>query len=455
MFDVWKNVLEEIKKEVSTESFTTFLQKTTLISTDDGVIKIGVPNVFMQTNVKKKFDKNIRDALSHNGIEVKSTEYIIADNANKISKRPREVVSIEDIRQNTSSRRTVVSNKPKTLASTGLVPEYTFSNFTVGTNNDVAVYTAKIVVDDPGGKRNPFFLYGKSGVGKTHLIQAIGNELLRKNPNLKILYTPINHFYSDFTAAIRNKNPDSWKAKYENLDVLIVDDFQQITGKDKSQVEFFNLFNDMFLAKHQVIVASDRLPEEIRDVDVRLASRLTQNGAYDIQLPSFEDKCAILQAKAEFEGIDIEPEAIEYIAENVKTNVRDLNREFQQLLAYADMRGMTPLQIINSGYSNPTTAASKRTTTAKKIIDRTAKFYEMDTKTMLSKSRVANICNARQVAMYLMSNELNLSTNEIASELGLKDHTTVMNGFKSINKKMKMNFKLREDINMLRDKIYE
>ena len=141
------------------------------------------------------------------------------------------------------------------------------SNFIIGTNNDVAVYTAKIVVDDPGGKRNPFFLYGKTGVGKTHLIQAIGNELLRKNPNLKILYTPINHFYSDFTAAIRNKNPDSWKAKYENLDVLIVDDFQQITGKDKSQVEFFNLFNDMYLSKRQVIVASDRLPEEIRDVD--------------------------------------------------------------------------------------------------------------------------------------------------------------------------------------------
>ena len=454
MFDVWKNILEEIKKDVSTEKFTTFLQKTTLISTDDGEIKIGVPNIFMQTNVRKNFDKNIRAALLNHGIEVKSTEYVISDNANKINKKPREV-SIDELKQTTTKRRTVVSNSVKMPAKTGLVPEYTFNNFVVGTNNDMAVYTAKAVIDDPGGKRNPFFLYGKSGVGKTHLIQAVGNELLRKNPDLKILYVPINHFYSDFIAAIRSRNPDSWRTKYENLDVLIIDDFQQITGKDKSQVEFFNLFNDMYLSKRQVIIASDRLPEEIKDVDVRLASRLTQNGAYDIQLPSFEDKCAILQAKAEFEGKNIEPEAIEYIAENVKTNIRDLNREYEQLLAFADLRGVTPLQIINSGYAGPSATTKKRTTTAKKIINQTAKLYEMDIKTMLSKSRVAHICNARQVAMYLMKNELGLSTTQIATELELKDHTTVMNGFRSIEKKMKMNFKLREDINILRDKIYE
>jgi chromosomal replication initiator protein len=236
---------------------------------------------------------------------------------------------------------------------------------------------------------------------------------------------------------------------------LIVDDFQQITGKDKSQVEFFNLFNDMYLSKRQVIIASDRLPEEIKDVDVRLASRLTQNGAYDIQLPSFEDKCAILQAKADFTGADIEQEAIEYIAENVKTNVRDLNSEYEKLMALAELRGVTPLQIINNGYSRPSISSSKRTTTPKKIIDKTARFYEMSVTTMLSKSRVANIKNARQVAMYLLQNELGLSTTKTAMELGMKDHTTVMNGVKRINNEMKLNFKLREDINTLREKIYE
>ena len=452
MFDVWKNVLEELKKSISSEQFNAFFQKTSLISISGGEIQIGVPNAFMQINIKKKYDKNIREALTHNNIEVKSVEYIITE-TNKVKKKAREVVSIEDIKPQKS--RTYISNSPNKNSDTGLSRDYTFDNFIVGTNNDLAVYTAKTVVDDPGGKRNPFFLYGKSGVGKTHLIQAIGNELLKKRPGLKILYTPISHFYTDFITAIRSKNPDSWKTKYENLDVLIIDDFQLISGKDASQVEFFNLFNDMYLSKRQVIVASDRLPEEIKDVDVRLASRLTQNGAYDIQLPGYEDKCAILQAKAEYDGVEIEPQAIEYIAENVKTNIRDLNAEYEKLVAFAELRGMTPLEIINSGFSKPSFSSARKNTTTKKIIDKTAKYYEMSTETMLSKSRVAHIKNARQVAMYLLQNELHLSTTRTASELGLKDHTTVMNGVKRINNEMKMNFKLREDINILREKIYE
>lgn len=451
MFDVWKNILEELKKSISSEQFNAFFQKTSLVSVDDGEIKIGVPNSFMQINIKKKYDKNIREALKHNNIEVKDVEYVITETG-KVKKKAREVVSVDTIK---SKRTTYISNSPAKSVSTGLSKDYTFDNFVVGTNNDLAVYTAKTVVDDPGGKRNPFFLYGKSGVGKTHLIQAIGNELLKKNPNLKILYTPINHFYSDFISAIRSKNPDSWREKYENLDVLIVDDFQLIAAKDKSQVEFFNLFNDMYLSKRQVIVASDRLPDEIKEVDVRLASRLTQNGAYDIQLPGYEDKCAILQAKAEYDGVEIEQQAIEYIAENVKTNIRDLNALYEKLVAFAELRGMTPLEVINSGFSRPSSVSSRKTTTAKKIISKTAKFYEMSTETMLSKSRVANIKNARQVAMYLLQNELHLSTTKTAAELGMKDHTTVMNGVRRINSEMKMNFKLREDINILREKIYE
>lgn len=451
MFDVWKNVLEEIKKDISSEKFNTFLKRTTLISTENGDIKIGVPNSFMQVNIKKNFDKNIREALTHNNIEVNSTDYIIADTNTKVT-RSREITVGDTKRVQKSTRPFLSNNIDKN--KNGLVPEYTFDSFVVGTNNDLATLIAKEVVKDPGGKRNPFFVYGKSGVGKTHLVQAVGNEILKNNPNLNILYVPINNFYSDFIASIKYNKPELF-TKYKNLDVLIVDDFQLIQGREKSQEEFFNLFNDMYLNKRQVIVTSDRMPDEIKTVDPRLASRLTQNGAYDIQLPSFEDKCAILQAKADFTGADIEQEAIEYIAENVKTNVRDLNSEYEKLMALAELRGVTPLQIINNGYSRPSISSSKRTTTPKKIIDKTARFYEMSVTTMLSKSRVANIKNARQVAMYLLQNELGLSTTKTAMELGMKDHTTVMNGVKRINNEMKLNFKLREDINTLREKIYE
>lgn len=458
MFDVWKNVLESLKQQISHEKFVTYLQKTSLENVEDGVAKIGVQNIFMQINVRKNFDTLIIKALNDNGLKVKSTEYVVQNNTNRVRKS-REV-SIKDIINNTKQKpknnRVIENNPPIRLSlSTGLIPEYTFDNFVVGTNNDVAVFTAKAVVDDPGGKRNPFFLYGKSGVGKTHLVQAIGNELLKKNPKLKILYTPINRFYADFIDSIKSKKPEAFSKKYNHLDVLIVDDFQMIIGKEKSQEEFFNLFNEMYLSKRQVIVTSDRLPDEIKDLDVRLSSRLTQAGAFDIQLPSFEDKCAILQAKAEFNNHEIEREAIEYIAENVKTNIRDLNSEYEKLLTFAELRNMTPLEIINSGYANSSPSVRRNSTTPKKIIDKVAKYYEMPVSTMLSKSRVAHIKNARQVAMYLMQNELGLSTTKTARELGLKDHTTVMNGVKRINNEMKMNFKLREEIGTLRESIYD
>ncbi len=451
MFDVWNNVLEELKRDISPEKFATFLAQTTLISADDGDIKIGVKNVFMQVNVKKLFDKNIRNALKHNNIEVKDTTYIISDKNTKISK-PHEVISVEDIRR--KSTKPIVSNRLPEIPNNGLDSRYTFDTFIIGTNNDLAALIAKEVVEDPGGNRNPFFVYGKSGVGKTHLVQAIGNELYRRNSKLKILYTSISKFYSDFIDSIKFNKPELF-TKYKDLDVLIVDDFQLIQGKEKSQEEFFNLFNDMYLSKRQVIVTSDRMPEEIKTVDPRLASRLTQNGAYDIQIPSFEDKCAILRAKADFTGKDIEQEAIEYIAENVKTNVRDLFREYEKILAYAELHNTSPLEIINSGTVKTTTTSSRNTPTPKKIIEKTAKYYDLDIKTMLSKTRVAHIKNARQVAMYLLTKELGLSQPRVASELGFKDHTTVLNGIRRIEKEIKLNFKLREDINSLREKIYE
>jgi chromosomal replication initiator protein len=184
MFDVWKNVLEEIKKDISSEKFNTFLKRTTLISTKDGDIKIGVPNSFMQVNIKKNFDKNIREALTHNNIEVNSTDYIIADTNTKVT-RSREITVGDTKRVQKSTRPYLSNNIDKN--KNGLVPEYTFDSFVVGTNNDLATLIAKEVVKDPGGKRNPFFVYGKSGVGKTHLVQAVGNEILKNNPNLNIL----------------------------------------------------------------------------------------------------------------------------------------------------------------------------------------------------------------------------------------------------------------------------
>ena len=243
--------------------------------------------------------------------------------------------------------------------------------------------------------------------------------------------------------------------KFQALDCLIIDDFQFIMNKEKSQEEFFNIFNHLHQHGKQIIVTSDRLPSQIKSVDERLASRLTMGGAFDIQLPKFEDKCAILRAKAEFLGAEIEDEAIEYIAENVNTNIRDLEGEFSTILMMSDVRGLTPLELIKNGSVSVTRTTKLRPASAKRIVDKVAKFYNLSESELKSKSRVAHIKNARQVAMFLLSKELSMSTTKIALEVGVKDHTTVSHGIKKIETDLKLNFTLRDQIEEIKEKIYD
>ena len=452
MFDIWKNVMMEIEQEIPHSSFVTWFDGVSLVSIENKVAKISAPNPFKRKQLEVKYDKIIRTALANNNVDFESVEYI-QQATSSIKKRPREVdITVPEPRRVLPHSATI-----KEDAGTGLNSEYTLSNFVEGSNNDLAVSVAKSVIKEPGGRFNPFFLYGGPGLGKTHLVQAIGNELVRQNPNIKILYMPVNKFYSDFIAAIRKNNDmETFRKRFRKLDVLIIDDFQLIANKEKSQVEFFDIFNELYLKKKQIIVTSDRLPSEIETVDTRLASRLSSAGAIDMQLPSFEDKCAILRSKAEFMGVEIEDEAIEYLAENIKTNIRDLEGEFNKLLLFSEVRGMTPLETLRSGGYNSSTQSSRRhNLTAKQIIDKVAKFYDLSVAELKSKSRVSHIKNARQVAMYLLSDELSMSTPKIALEVGVKDHTTVMHGIKKIKEDLKNDFNFREQIKELRGKIYE
>lgn len=451
MYDVWQNVLAEIEQQISAANFSTWFQDTSLISTEDGVIKIGVKNSFYVKQLRARYYDIITNALKNNNITVNDLEFeVISTTKPKI--RPREINISEPIKNHIKNPSS--SNNQTNPLSNGLNSKYTLDNFIIGSNNELAVAAARSIINSPGTRYNPFFLYGGPGLGKTHLVQAIGNELLRNNPNYKIFYTPISHFYSDFIDAIQNGKGKEFNRKFQKLDCLIIDDFQLIVNKEKSQEEFFNTFNDLYQLNKQIIVTSDRLPSQIKTVDERLASRLTWAGAFDLQLPKFEDKCAILRAKAEFIGAEIEPEAIEYIAENVNTNIRDLEGEFSTILLMSEVRGLTPLQLIENGSVSVNRSSKLRPVSPKQIVDKVAKYYQLSTKEMCGKSRVANIKTARQVAMFILSKELNLSTNKIAAEVGVKDHTTVMHGIKKIEKDLKLNFTLRDQIEEIKGKIY-
>ena len=451
MYNVWENVLAEIEQKVSPANFSTWFKDTTLLSASDDHVIIGVKNSFFVKQLRSKFLDLITDALKKNGIEFTTIDFEVSSTS-KPKVRSREVTTTD------SSLGDRIKPLKKSLdtksISNGLNSKYTLDSFVIGSNNDLAVSAAKSIIDAPGTRYNPFFLYGGPGLGKTHLVQAIGNELLRRDPSLKILYTPISHFYSDFIDAIQNGKGKEFNRKFEKLDCLIIDDFQFIVGKEKSQEEFFNIFNDLYQLNKQIIVTSDRLPSQIKTVDERLASRLTMGGAFDLQLPKFEDKCAILRAKAELMGADIEPEAIEYIAENVNTNIRDLEGEFSTILLMSEVRGLTPLELIQNGSASISRSNKLRPISGKQVVEKVAKYYNLPVKEMCGKSRVANIKTARQVAMFILSKELSMSTTKIATEVGVKDHTTVMHGIKKIESDLKLNFSLRDQIEEIKEHIY-
>ena len=451
MYDVWQNTLAEIEQQLSPANFSTWFQDTTLLSTKGGHIKIGVKNTFYVKQLRNRYYNIISTVLQNNRVNVVDISFEVKSPV-KSKVRSREVTNSPLVERIKSIHRpTLKSDKPR---QDGLNQKYTLDNFIVGSNNDVAVAAAKSIVDAPGTRYNPFFLYGGPGLGKTHLVQAIGNELSLKNPHLKILYTPISDFFSDFVDAVRNGKGKEFNRKFQELDCLIIDDFQFIVNKEKSQEEFFNIFNNLYQLNKQIIVTSDRLPSQIKTVDERLASRLTWAGAFDLQLPKFEDKCAILRAKAELMGAEIEPKAIEYIAENVNTNIRDLEGEFSAILLMSEVRGLTPLELIENGSVSVNKSTKLRPVSPRQVIDKVAKYYEITPKELCSRSRVANIKNARQVAMFIISKELGLSTNKIAAEVGVKDHTTVMHGIRKIENDLKLNFALRDQIETIKEKIY-
>jgi chromosomal replication initiator protein len=326
-------------------------------------------------------------------------------------------------------------------------------SFVVGSSNDLAYTASQAVASNPGIKYNPIYLYGGVGLGKTHLMQAIGNEILKNNPKAKVLYISSETFVNEFLEYIRFKKK-GFSEKYRNVDVLIVDDMQFIAGKEKTQEEFFHTFNHLHQNNKQIIISSDKPPKSIPTLTERLRSRFEMGMAIDIQMPDFETRCAILNIKASMSGITLKRETVEYLANNIKTNIRELEGALNQLLAYSEMRGIEPDISTAEGLIGNIRHSRPQHISSKQIIDKTAKHFQIDCDEICGSKRDKHIVVPRQIAMYLLRSELHLSFPKISTELGRKDHTTAIHSVEKIEKAIKLDYLIREQVAAIKEKLY-
>lgn len=451
---LWQAVLGEIELSVSRGHYVTWFKNTRLLRHQDNILTIGVQNVFVKQQMELRFHQLVIDTLKNNGVTPERVEYKV-DSSVAQKKNLDETVVLKNPEKRpghqagTKASRTTLTHKYRQ----GLNAKYTFENFVVGSGNELAYAACQAVTQNPGTKYNPLFLYGGSGIGKTHLIQAVGNGVMANNPAAHVVYISIEQFVQEFLDAIQFKKNTDFQGYYRNADVLIVDDMQFITGKEKTQEEFFHTFNALHQANKQIIITSDKPPKEIPTLEERLRTRLEWGMSIDMQIPDFETRCAIVQTKANEHGAVLPQPVVEYLANLVQTNIRELEGALNQLLAFCEMRDLEPdlnlaTSLLGAGKTRP------KHLSAKQIIERTARHFQIPLEDILGPKRDKDIVVPRQVAMYMLRSELHLSFPKIARELGRKDHTTAIHSVDKIEKASNLDPDIKSAISEIRERLY-
>ena len=457
--NLWQTVLGEIELTVSRGAYVTWFKNTRLLRYKDGVLVIGVPNVFIKQQMERKYTQMVTEVLIKNGVSPDRLEFKIHSSIT-IPKKTEEETIILSSQSESQNQGTTTTAKQTRGAGTlthnyrqGLNERYTFDNFIVGSGNELAYAACQAIAGSPGTKYNPLFLYGGVGLGKTHLIQAVGNAIIKNNKGAHIVYVSIEQFVQEFLDAIKFKKNTDFAGYYRNADVLIVDDIQFIAGKEKTQEEFFHTFNALHQANKQIIISSDKPPRDIPTLEDRLRSRFAMGMSIDMQIPDFETRCVILQTKANAHNLELAQPVVEYLSNLVQSNIRELEGALNQLLAFCEMRGLQPdlgiaTALLGSAKTRP------KHISAKQIIERCAKHFQIPLEEMLGPKRDKDIVVPRQVAMYMLRSELHLSFPKIARELGRKDHTTAIHSVEKIEKEVAYDADIKDAVKEIRERLY-
>ena len=439
---IWKNTQEELKITLAPAIFQTFVLKTQLISLENNIAIIGCPNTYSVDFNKKRHYDIIKNALDNQTKNDNTLNFIVQEN----------LKTDFDSTNNTP----LFSYSPNRATNSYLHPKYTFENLVVGNSNNFAFAAAQGIVKNPGLSYNPFFIWGGVGVGKTHLMQAIGHELLKNNPDLKIKYFSAENFGNELVSALKTKTMNQFKEKYRNLDCILVDDIQFIAGKEYTQQEFFHTFNALHMNGKQVILTSDRKPSEIDHLEDRLVSRFMGGLTVDIQLPDYEMRIAIISQKIEEKGINITPEAVEFLANNIESNIREIEGKLQQISvqSLSQKIGEVDLSFVQN-FFNPNLRANTYELAPKlnprHIISVCAKHFNIKTSDLCGKSRKKELVTARHITAYLLLTQISLPLEEVGHLLGGRDHTSIMHARDKIQNDFSTNPQTRQLINQIKN----
>lgn len=455
--DLWQAVLGEIELSVPHGSYVTWFKPTRILKMKDDVLVIGVSNVFAIQQMEKKYAPLLKEILAKNGIKPAKIEFkTYAGTPGTKKSNEEDVVVVQKAAPQQKQESKTPAYRTSGLSHSyrqGLNERYTFDNFVVGSGNELAYAACQAIAQNPGTKYNPLFLYGGSGIGKTHLIQAAGNAVLGNKKDARVVYASTEQFVQEFVDALRYKKNTDFANHYRNVDMFIMDDVQFLAGKERVQEEFFHTFNALHQANKQIIISSDKPPRDIPTLEDRLRTRFTWGMSIDMQNPDFETRCAIIQIKASAHDLTLEPDLVEYLATHVQTNIRELEGALNQLLAFCEMRGLEPDLIIATGLLGNRKSRPKHVS-AKQIIERTAKHFQVSMEDIVGPKRDKDIVVPRQVAMYILRSELHLSFPKIAHELGRKDHTTAIHSVEKINKEMAFDADIRAAVAEIKERLY-
>lgn len=441
--NIWAKTLETIKSELSEVSFNTWIKSCEPISISSDTITISVPNSFTQDILDKRYKDLVANSIEVVCSKLYKIEFIIAS----------EVSEKEELKEkstNSASKSIVVNDE---MSST-LNPKYTFNSFVIGNSNRFAHAASLAVAESPAKAYNPLFIYGGVGLGKTHLMHAIGHYILDNNPNAKVVYVSSEKFTNELINAIKDDKNEDFRNKYRNVDVLLIDDIQFIAGKERTQEEFFHTFNALHDANKQIILSSDRPPKEIPTLEDRLRSRFEWGLIADIQVPDFETRMAILKKKADVENLNVANEVMGYIATKIKSNIRELEGALIRIIAYSSLtnRDVT-VDLATEALRDIISKKQRNHITIDLIQDIVSSYFNLRVEDLKSQRRTRNVAHPRQIAMYLSRKLTDMSLPKIGEEFGGRDHTTVIHAYEKISENLKTDDSLQHTVNDISKKL--